>query len=327
MNIKIRTGREVSPENLKLYDLVDSQDPQAIFDEISTIIKMINAEGTLQLFRNVFFDIVKLFNGAYPGYRASNTKYHNLEHTLLVTLASTRLIHGCTVAGYLFDDHGILVGLLSALYHDCGLIQTTDDTEGTGAKYTVGHEERSVAFMKQNLGKWGAEERLVRDCAIVIRCTNLDLPLSTVAFPDAQIELLARIVASSDLIAQMADRHYLEKLVLLFKEFEEAGIPGFASEEDLLRKTEGFYKDVVVHRLSVDLGNVAELMRHHFEKRWGINRDLYQTSIHNNISYLKSIFENNNQVSENYTEVLRKYLKRGGIVKDPDPAGSNENEP
>ena len=86
-----------------------------------------------------------------------------------------------------------------------------------------------------------------------------------------------------------ADRNYLEKLVLLFEEFEEAGIPGFHSEEEFIEKTEGFYKNLARKRLWRDMAVIAQNMRHHFRVRWDIDRHLYAEAIVNNIGYLKSI--------------------------------------
>jgi len=52
-------------------------------------------------------------------------------------------------------------------------------------------------------------------------------------------------------------------------------------------------------------------MVHHFKARWGINEDLYQKAIDNNIQYLTKIA---NDISKNYLS----YLKRGNILKKLD---------
>jgi hypothetical protein len=294
-----------------LYDLVDSQNPQAILNEIFHTLSLLKADIIRERFRSVYDDIIQLFNGKYPGYRASNTKYHNLEHTMMVTLATARLTHGCLKAGYQFDPENILLGLLAALYHDSGLIQTKQDRKGTGAKYTIGHEDRSVNFMLKNLAGKKFLKTQMDDCAHLIKCTNLNIEIKDIPFRSNEIETLGKIVGSADLLAQMADRHYLEKLILLFKEFEEAGIPGFDSEGELLEKTEGFYKNVASKRLKKDLGNISSNMKYHFKYRWDIDYDMYTDSIKNNISYLKSILTDGKKGKKFY----RQYLKRGGIVE------------
>ncbi|MGM0452528.1 MAG: hypothetical protein ACQERN_05140 [Thermodesulfobacteriota bacterium] len=303
----------MSKDPVKLYDLIENQDPEAIHAEIQKILTLLDAGSVIEPFRSVYSDIVALFNGQYPGYRASNTKYHNLEHTTMVALATARLIHGCFVNGFVFERQNILLGLLAALFHDAGLIQTEQDLKGTGAKYTIGHEDRSVGMMRDNLSAKAFSPVQIQDCTHLIKCTNLDIDIRKIPFRSAEVETLGKMVGSADLLAQIADRHYLEKLILLFKEFEEAGIPGFDSAEELLRKTEGFYEHVARKRLTGDFGNIAAYMRGHFKSRWDIDRDLYEESIENNIRYLKAIFCDS---QKNDDGRFYRYLKRGGIVGD-----------
>ena len=299
-------------EVTKLYDLIDCQSQKAIFAEIKAIISLLDSDSIMDQFQPVYQDIVRLFKGEYPGYRASNTKYHNLEHTVMVTLATARLIHGSVKSGFQFKPENVLLGILAALFHDSGLIQTKQDRKGTGAKYTIGHEKRSVNFMKKNLVKKGFSQQQMDDCAQLIKCTNLEIEVADIPFRSEEIGNLGKIVGSADLLAQMADRHYLEKLILLFKEFEEAGIPGFDSEEALLEKTEGFYKNVARKRLTQNFNNISSNMVNHFKYRWNIDRDLYAKSIENNIKYLKSILSGGNKSRQFYQQ----YLKRRGMIKE-----------
>ena len=303
---------------VKLYDLLDGQDIDAVFAEISHIMGLSGAEAIEAPFSNVYQDVVRLFRGEYSGYQASNTKYHNLEHTLMVTLATARLIHGCAEAGFEFDTENILTGLLAALYHDVGLIQADHDKSGTGAKYTIGHEKRSVAFMRSNLAHWAFTSAQMNDCAALIKCTNLKLEVSEIGFRDQSLALIGKIVGSSDLLAQIADRQYLEKLFLLFKEFEEAGIPGFVSESELLEKTEDFYHHVARKRLYEDFGGLCDYMRVHFRKRWEIDRDLYAEAINHNIEYLKEIMN----AGGSGRDLYRDFLKRGRIRSSDFPEAS-----
>lgn len=308
------SGKQVDKKNVKLYDLLDSKDAGSIYDEIIVILNLLDAGSIKSRFKPVYDDIVRLFNGQYPGYRKSNTRYHNLEHTLLVTLTAARLLHGYVEGGaeigIVFKPANVLLCVLAALYHDSGLIQTMQDRKGTGAKYTIGHEARSVAFMRKNMTENGFDEKKMDVCERLIMCTNLELHIDQVPFRSVDIRVLGQIVGTSDLLAQMADRHYLEKLLLLFKEFKEAGIPGVDSEEELLQKTEGFYENVAKKRMEEDFENVAACMVHHFRCRWDVDRDLYLESIENNIEYLKSILKNGHPGKSAY----RRFLKRGGIV-------------
>ena len=107
-------------------------------------------------------------------------------------------------------------------------------------------------------------------------------------------------------MAQIADRYYIEKLLLLFQEFQEAGIPDFATELDLLKKTEGFYKNVANQRLVHDFSGISTNMRAHFKQRWGVEKDLYSESIQKNIDYLRILLARAGDSIVSVKETLRR---------------------
>ena len=41
-----------------------------------------------------FYDFERLFTGRYPGYKGCDTTYHDMQHTLDMTLALARLVAG-----------------------------------------------------------------------------------------------------------------------------------------------------------------------------------------------------------------------------------------
>jgi len=293
-------------ESIKLHDLIDSTNSQNILNEITHIVSLMTNDFDHSILEQIYADLEKLFRGDFPGYRASNTQYHDLEHTNAVVLATARLIHGAFVEGHLLSAKKISLGLIGAIFHDIGFIQTNSEINGSGAKYTVGHEERSIEFMKSYLAQKSFSEQDLEDCTHVIMSTILSLAIKEIPFRSQEIEMLGKIVGSADLLAQMADREYLEKLFMLFREFEEAGLPGYGSELELLKKTEDFYKYVALQRLSEEFGGVSAFMRSHFKERWGFGRDLYQESIVTNIEYLKTIINTCNDSYSCYLEHLRR---------------------
>ncbi len=292
-----------------LYDLIEVSDPEIVLTEIKQILMLTVEEYDSSRFEMVYGDIVTLFRGKYPGYQASNTKYHDLEHTNSVVLASVRLIHGCTLVGMTFDVDNLLLGVYASLFHDVGLIQTKDDKVGSGAKYTVGHEKRSIVFMRKYLSQKGFSNQQIEDCSHLIMCTILNLPPKEIPFRSSEIETLGKIVGTADLMAQIADRYYIEKLLLLFQEFQEAGVPDFATELDLLKKTEGFYKNVAKQRLAHDFSGISANMTAHFKQRWGVDKDLYSESIQKNIDYLRILLK---RTGDNIVSV-KKTLRRGTL--------------
>jgi hypothetical protein len=302
----------MNKKSVMLSDLVDLSNPQKVLAEIKNIVSRIHKDADEAFVEKIINETVDLFKGCYPGYRASNAKYHDLSHTLAVVLAMVRLMHGCSLEGHAFSPLNIILGLTAALFHDIGFIQLEDDCVGSGAKYTIGHEQRSIDFMRQYLSENQFSSENIKDCSQAIQCTMLDVSPKTIGFRTPETESLGKMVGSADLVAQLSDRMYLEKLLLLFKEIEEAALPGIDSELDLLRKTANFFELVAQKRLKNDFGNVAASMRSHFIHRWDIDRDLYAESILKNIEYIKYL---NALCKENFDCYL-KNLKRGGIVKE-----------
>ena len=293
--------------NVKVYDLVDTSQPQVVFDEVRYLLNQTGSAVDPAMLERIFADTVRLFEGEFPGYRASRTYYHDLEHTSSVFLALARLMHGGAVQGHTFAPQNILLALTAALFHDAGFILTEADEVSSGAEYTIGHEARSIIFMRRYLPQYGLAATALDDCDHLIQCTILNMPVDDIPFQSKEIETLGKLVGTADLEAQMADRLYLEKLPLLYKEFSEAGLPTYVSELDLFQKTEDFYQHVVQERLVHQFSKVYEWMRFHFKERWGIDRDLYTEAIDKNITYLKKILKDIGGGAQGFD----RYLRRG----------------
>ena len=274
-------------ENIKLYDLTDISSTSETFAEIKKILLLVNPSLDPSLIEDAYNDIILLFNGKFPGYRTSNTKYHNLEHTCAVTLATARLIHGLHLQRQSFTARIIQISIIGALFHDTGLIQTDEENEGTGAQYTICHEDRSIVLMEKHLSDKGFSAEDILDCSHIITCTKLSLSLDEIPFRSDEAMIMGKVLGSADLIAQMADRNYLEKLPLLFLEFKEAGMEGFETPLELFQNTEEFYHSVVSTRLTEGLSGVSYAVLYHFRNRWEIDRDLYAESMKGNIRYHK----------------------------------------
>lgn len=293
----------MTTENLRLHELTDIESTSEIFAEIKNILLLIYPSFDSLLIENVYNNIIRLFNGNYPGYRASNTKYHDLEHTCAVTLATVRLMHGIHVQNQTFSSRVIQLGLIGALFHDTGLIQAVEEHDGTGAQYTIGHEDRSIALMEKYISDKGFSAEDILDCSHIIMCTKLSLPINKIPFRSEETKTMGKVLGSADLIAQMADRNYLKKLPLLFLEYKEAGMAGFETPLELFENTEEFYHSVARTRLAEELDNVSSAARYHFKNRWGIDRDLYAESIKNNIKNMREI---TGDCVENYACMIKK---------------------
>ncbi len=128
----------------------------------------------------------------------------------------------------------------------------------------------------------------------MICCTDLDADFDAIVWPSRDVELLGKMLAAADLLAQMADRAHLEKLFYLYQEFQEGMVSGYNSAEDLLRKTMDFYS-LADDRFKNKLENVDRFMAAHFMQRWGIEDDLYRLAIDNEKAYLRTIMRHEDQ--------------------------------
>ncbi|MHC1728231.1 MAG: hypothetical protein AB9866_19865 [Syntrophobacteraceae bacterium] len=304
-----QTGIDLQRETsdpLQIEDLVDMEDPEAVFFETCIIARLIHPEIDLRFFQTAFKNTLRLFRGEYSGYRKCNILYHDLKHTTDCLLAIARLLHGASLRGRVVTPGNLILGLIAALFHDSGYIQRNDEISGTGAKFTLGHIDRSIAFLEKYARLHIYLETDLPALRNFLRCTGLDVEVKNIAFGSGEHELIGKALGTADLLGQMADRTYLERLPLLFHEFCEGGVPGFKDEIDLIKKTPGFW-EFTKTRFEVDLGGLDLYMKNHFQARWGINCDLYRQAIEENIGYLKRLMENH---EKNY----RNYLRRGGIL-------------
>jgi HD superfamily phosphodiesterase len=262
--------------------------------------------SSLALFERCFDDTIRLFTGQYEGYQACKTEYHDLRHTMEVLLATVRMIHAAILAGKVIQAHSAELALLAALMHDIGYIQREGES-GRGGQHTLVHVERSAGFFDHYADTLGLTAADKQRCCCMITATSLAVDPNTISYQDEETELMAKLVASADLLGQLADRIYLEKLLFLYQEFREAGVMAYANELDLLTQTCAFYT-MVRQRLDHKLGGLDRSLLLHFRERWQIDRDLYAESIALNLQYLDKL------VGE-YRQEYRNMLKRGGIVE------------
>jgi len=284
-----------------LYELIDMNKPQAVLAEIKVIASMISRMDDFGVINNASRDVLRLFTGCYPGYKKNDTGYHDLYHTTDVMLASVRLLHGAATTGMEFTAREINQLILCAMMHDTGYIQRETDPSGTGARYTAVHIERSIDFVAEYLQNNPDIDADRETMAQILRCTGLNVRIRNIPFKSEKTRLLGFVLGTADLLGQMADRYYLEKLPILFREFQEGNIPGFSSDWDLIRKTPDFYIMANI-RFKKELGAINRFMKNHFQVRWSIPQDLYVMAIEKNIEYLNQLIES----GQDYREMFKR---------------------
>ncbi|MDM8522533.1 HD domain-containing protein [Desulfococcaceae bacterium HSG8] len=294
--------------NIQLSNLINTDLPDAVSDEVQVILNLISPQFNTIPISSAFATIVEIYKGNYPGYKACNTEYHDLRHTMNVVLAMARLLHGAMLDHENFIDRDITISLIAAIFHDVGYIQEEWDHEGSGGKYTFTSVRRSADFLRRYGVKHGLSDKEIARGRSMIFCTKIASNIYEDMPPDDDAEFLGRMLCVADMLAQMSDRTYLEKLLFLYHEVRECNLANnFDSEIDILQKTSDFY-EFISRYIEVILEPHDHFMRLHFASRWNIQKNLYSEAIEKQREYL-------NRILNIPGTDPRDYLKRDGIVR------------
>lgn len=251
--------------------LVDTGDLSAVQNEVVTVFSSLFPGGDAGFIARSFGWYEQLFGGKYAGYQAIDARYHDFEHTLQGTLCLARLLRGRHFAGIqpTLTPRIFELGLLAILMHDTGYLKRSDDTRGTGAKYTLTHVRRSIAFAEVFLTEKGFRTEDIQAVQNMIRCTGVNVDLNTIPFASECEKVVGFALGTADLLGQMAAKDYVDKLPVLYLEFEEASrfnetdvtpMVTFVSADDLIRKTPGFWKGYVWPKISHDFGGLCHFL-------------------------------------------------------------------
>lgn len=295
------------------YDVtrnVRTTDPVAVNREVDRIFLGLYSEASTRPLDQAFSDVTRLFKGEFPGFHACDTAYHDIQHTLDVTLAMARLVDGYerTRSGGMgsFNAEMFQLGIVTALCHDIGYLREEQDMRArNGAEYTLTHVSRGAQFLRSYLPKLGLG-KLSEVAANLIHFTGYEIPVHKIPVHDPTYRVLGNLLGSADIIAQMSDRCYLEKCRdRLYPEFLAAGIARkrepdgseqvvYSSGADLVLKTPGFYRGAN-QRLENDLAGFYKLAEHHFG-----GQNLYVDELAKNIRFAQEV------CSEGDTSALRR---------------------
>ncbi len=298
---------KITPAPVEINSLFANNNPEEVWKKAEEIVGHISHTHDNSLVRSTFDDVVRLFRGKYPGFCPVGTLYHDLQHTLDVFLCSVRLMHGVHLSGCRLTDDEMSMIMMAALMHDTGYAQLIGENYGTGAQHTQTHVNRSVCFMQRYLVDRNFPKAWAAPLESIIFCTNPALNVSDIVFPDERSRMLGEMLGTADLTGQMADRTYLEKLLLLFLEFEEARFGNYQHIHDLLRNTQVFYEASLL-RLREQFGGINGKLSFHFKNWYGVDKNYYLESIEKNIAYLARITALDD--AKHFA-----MLKRGGIVE------------
>src|SRR6266700_8207132 len=225
-----------------------TKDPTAVELHVQAAYLAMFPEGNQLFVPRVFGLAIECFPGQYADYQAVDARYHDFEHTLQGTLCMARLLYArhCANSQLPLTERLFQLGIIGILLHDTGYLKKHDDTEGTGAKYTATHVNRSAEFAAQLLSEKGFSPADIAAVQSMIRCTGVDAVLSKIPFPGEQEKMVGHALATADLLGQMAADDYVDKLPILYGEFVEGAmfaktkssfIANFSSAQDLMPKT------------------------------------------------------------------------------------------
>ncbi|ETX02123.1 MAG: metal-dependent phosphohydrolase [Candidatus Entotheonella factor] len=192
----------------------------------------------------------------------SDALYHDVEHTIMVTLVGQEMLKGKHLREGGVTPRDWLHFVISLLCHDIGYVRGVcrDDNDGayttgtergmitlppgaTDAALTPYHIDRGKRFIRERFG--GHQFIDAEVIAANIERTRFPVPddsdhQGTADYPG--------LVRAADLIGQLADPHHLRKFPALFYEFAETGTNerlGYKTPADLRDDYPAFYWNVV----------------------------------------------------------------------------------
>lgn len=219
-------------------------------------------EGYHRTFGNFKSDYAEIIawagNMALENIANSDALYHDVEHTILVTLVGQEVLRGKHIREGGVSPEDWLHFMISLACHDIGYVRgvcredrdnlcatgidgalITLPTGATDASLTPYHVDRGKLFIQERFGG----HKLI-DVEVIkqnIELTRFPVP----AVEDHQdTKNYPGLVRASDLIGQLSDGRYLRKIPALFYEFEETGVNkalGYNHPGDLRRSYPQFY--------------------------------------------------------------------------------------
>ena len=306
------------------YDVTNTvqvSSPAKVREAVKDLFSALYPSASFDAVWLAFHDFDRMFTGRHPSYHGVDTTYHDIQHTLDMTLAISRLIAGHEMSVEPADRLGperAELALVSALFHDAGYLRHKELDADTvnGAVFTRVHVTRSGRFLEQYLPKVGLEQ-FTPVVSRIVHFTGYELNIDQIELENPKDSVVGHLLGTADLVAQLADRCYLEKCRdRLYPEFVLGGVaiderPSggvlYRSAHDLLAKTLGFYQKSARHRLENDFNHVYRYMEAFFER----GHSPYVRFIRKNLTFLSGLIKAGDW----------ERLRRHPPCVMPDPAG------
>lgn len=192
----------------------------------------------------------------------SDSLYHNMDHTMMVTLAGQEIIRGKHLKDGNVEPSDWLHYILALLFHDIGYVKGVCKRDrigkystgfndevvelppgGTDAALTPYHVDRSILFVYERFDNM---KHIDPDkIASFIEMTRFPVP-DDPKYRDTRS--FGGLTRAADFIGQLGDPNYMRKTPALFYEFEEIGHNkkiGYNNPGDMRKRYAHFFWEVV----------------------------------------------------------------------------------
>jgi len=199
-------------------------------------------------------------NMALENIANSNALYHNVEHTIFVILVGQEILRGKHIREGGVSSEDWLHFIISLMCHDIGYVKGVcrqdrvafrtyaTGKDGTTVTLPLGATDASLTLYHVDRGKLFVEERFGGHKLIDAETIKANIELTRFPVPlDSDHQDTSNypgLVRAADLIGQLSDPRYLQKIPALFYEFEETGVNkqlGYRHPEDLRLNYPKFY--------------------------------------------------------------------------------------
>lgn len=194
----------------------------------------------------------------------SDALFHDVDHTVMVSLAGQAIIEGMHVREGGVTPRDWMHYMIAVICHDIGYVKGVclkdandrfatgvgDETvyispEGSDIALTPYHVDRSKLFVKERFGT-GLLQDMTRQLDADLIASYIEMTRFPTPADDRYKETRSygALVRAADFIGQLGDPDYLRKTPALFYEFHELGINeqlGYKSPNDMRKNYAAFY--------------------------------------------------------------------------------------
>jgi hypothetical protein len=195
----------------------------------------------------------------------SDALYHNVEHTLLVTLAGHEILRGRALHDQLTPvdyAHVIMACLLHDIGYVRGLFKEDDDgflIDGGDKRVTLPRGASDAGLMPYHVDRSKLYVMNRIDGMAPLDKERIAHAIEGTRFPPEEgqeFDAEQSIVRAADFIGQLGDPNYIRKANALYYEFEEVGINrqlGYESPADIVNRYPHFYWDSVAPHIQTEI--------------------------------------------------------------------------